>query len=583
MGHPISSQINQTKMISNMLPNDPNRPDYYYLNDVSLKTLSRGYLKEGIPVEDLKEAAIERANQLVDTAEMILNRDLPWLRIGVRRGWLSPASPIWSNFGLQRGLPISCNGSYMDDTMDSILFKNAEIGKMTQLGAGTSLFMGALREFGSSITGGGTSEGPVHFARLIQEQVSVISQSNVRRGNCAVWLPVEHPDIERWLEMRSRKDGVLHPIQHLSFGVTIGDEWMKEMLAEPKGGVKRKIMAAIRTRRRETGFPYILFKDNANNGAPKWFKDLGLEIVASNLCTEIMLPSGPKLSFVCDLSSINLLHWDEYKDTPFIKEAVYFLDAVMSEYIYKTGNIKFLKDARHFSQMYRALGLGVLGWHSLLQSKHLPVDSDETRALNVEIFKHLKEESYTASRELAEWYGEPEGMKGTGMRNLTLNALAPTKSSSIILGQISQSIEPWDANIFENDNAKGVFTQRNVFLEALLDSYGKNNNTTWKSILQAGGSVQHLDFLSEEDKNVYKTFVEIDQKELLRQNAERTPFIDQGTSHNVKLPPEATMKEDVDLIVYAWENGVKSLYYRKGLNKAQEKARADADCVACEA
>lgn len=566
-----------------MLPNDPNRPDYYYLNDVSLKTLSRGYLREGIPAEDLKEEAIKRVNELVDTAEMILDRQLPWLRVGVRRGWLSPASPIWSNFGIGRGLPISCNGSFMEDDMDSILFKNAEIGKMTQKGAGTSLFMGELRPFGSPISGGGTSEGPVHFARLIQEQVSVISQSNVRRGNCAVWLPVEHPDIERWLEMRSRKDGVLHPIQHLSFGVTITDEWMKAMLAEPKGGEKRKIMATIRTRRRETGFPYILFTDNANNGAPEWFKKLGLKIVASNLCTEIMLPSSGSESFVCDLSSVNLIHWNEFKDTPFIREVIYFLDAVMSEYIYKTGNNFFLKDARAFAVRWRALGLGVLGWHSLLQSLDLPIDSDETRRLNIEVFSKIKEESYAASRDLATWYGEPEGMKGTGMRNLTLNALAPTKSSSIILGQASQSIEPWDANVFENDNAKSVFTQRNVFLEAVLETYGKNNNTTWKSILQAGGSVQHLEFLSDHHKNVYKTFVEIDQKELLRQNADRTPHIDQGTSHNVKLAPEATMKEDVDLIVYAWENKVKSLYYRKGLNKAQEKARADADCVACEA
>jgi ribonucleoside-diphosphate reductase alpha chain len=559
------------------------RPDYAYLNEVALKTLSRGYLREGIPADQLKAAAIERINAIVHRAEEILGFTLPMLRKGIKRGWVSPASPIWSNFGAGRGLPISCNGSYMADNMDSILWKVAEIGMMTKEGAGTSVYMGALRAFGSTISGGGKSQGPKHFARLVQEDVTVISQSNVRRGNCAVYLDIRHGDIERWMQIRSTAGGVHDEIQHLSFGVCIDSLWMKEMLAEPKGGEKRLLMAKIRNKRKETGFPYIVFTDNANDARPQVLKDLDLKIFASNLCTEIMLPSSEDESFVCDLSSANLLYWHEWKDTSFIREMIYLLDAVMTEYIEKTAGIRLLADAHRFAVRWRALGLGVLGYHSLFQSLGIPFESEEARNLNIEIHRHIQAESLAASRDLANLLGEPEGMKGTGMRNLTVNAIAPTTSSSIICGQASQSTEPWDANIFENDNAKGVFTQRNVHLEELLETKGKNTTEVWTSILQFGGSVQHLDFLTDREKATFKTFAEIDQAEIIRQAADRQPFIDQGQSLNVKLPSSASMKEDVDLIVLAWQLGLKSLYYRKGTNKAQELARQNASCVACEA
>lgn len=559
------------------------RPDYQHFNDISLKTLSRGYLREGIPNEDLKVEAIKRAEEIVTAAETELGFELPMVRHGMRRGWVSPASPIWSNFGLERGLAISCNGSYMDDNRQSILLKNAEIGEMTGLGAGTSVYMGALRPFGSPISSGGYSEGPTHFARLVQEQVQIISQSNVRRGNCAIWLDIEHADIDRWMEIRSIKENVYHPIQHLSFGVVIGDDWMNEMLSEPKGGVKRKLMAKIRNKRRETGFPYIMFRDNANNAKPQVLKDLGINIYASNLCSEIMLPSGPDESFVCDLSSVNVLHYDEWKGTTFVREMIYFLDAVMSEYIRKTEGNRLMEDARRFAMRWRALGLGVLGWHSFLQSKMIPVESDDARQLNVEIHKYLHDESHTATRDLADRLGEPDGLKGYGVRNLTVNAIAPTTSSSIICGQVSQSIEPWEAVVFENDNAKGVFTNYNPIFVDLLESYGKNNTQVWTSILQRGGRVSHLDFLSDLEKEVFKPWIEIDQMELVRQNNDRSAYIDQGISFNIQLPPEADMKTDIDLIVALWKGGSKSAYYRKGLNQAQETARAEAACVACEA
>jgi ribonucleoside-diphosphate reductase alpha chain len=559
------------------------REDYAWLNQVSLITLSRGYLREGIAPENLKSGAIARINRIVDRAEEILGFELPTLRYGIKRGWVSPASPVWSNFGAGRGLPISCNGSFMDDDMDSILFKNAEIGMMTKEGAGTSVYMGKLRPFGSPISGGGFSEGPVHFARLPQEQVTVVSQGNTRRGNCAAWFDIEHEDADRVMEIRSIAGGVHHPIQHLSFGVVIGDEWMNEMLAEPKGGPKRKLMAKIRNKRRETGFPYIMFRDNANNARPEILKRLGLLIYASNLCTEIFLPSSKDESFVCDLSSVNLLYFHEWVGTNFVREMIYLLDAVMSEYIEKTEGVRLLADANRFAKRWRALGLGTLGYHSLLQSRNIAFESEEARALNIEVHRYICDESHAASRWLAGKLGEPEGLKGTGYRNLTVNAIAPTTSSSIICGQVSQSIEPWDANIFENDNAKGVFTQRNEHLETLLETKGLNTDETWLSILQMGGSVQHLDFLTDHEKAVFKTFHEIDQAEIIQQAADRQPFIDQGQSLNTKLPPEATMKEDVDLIVMAWKLGLKSLYYRKGMNKAQELARQNASCVACEA
>jgi len=558
------------------------RSDYHYLNDIALKTLSRGYLQGDIKRENLKQAAIDRVNYLVSRAEEILGFELPALRVAVRRGWFSPASPVWSNFGTERGLPISCNGSFIDDTVDSILWKVAEIGMMTKEGAGTSAYMGKLRPFGSPISGGGFSQGPKHFARLIQEQVTVISQANVRRGNAAVYLDIDHPDIDRWLKMRSITGGVHDEIQHLSFGVCIPNRWMQEMLAEEKGGEKRKLMARIRNKRRESGYPFIIFTDNANNQAPQALKDKGLRIWASNLCTEIMLPSSPDESFVCDLSSVNLLYYDEWKRTSFVREVIYFLDAVMEEYIQKTADIRLMADAHRFAVRWRALGLGTLGYHSLLQSKMIPFESKEARALNIEVHRYIQEESLAASRHLADIFGEPEGLKGYGMRNLTVNAIAPTTSSSIICGQVSQSIEPWDSNIFENDNAKGVFVQKNVFLEELLESLGKNTTEVWDSIVKAGGSVQHLDFLTDHQKAVFKTFAEIDQKEIIIQAADRQRFIDQAQSINIKLPPEASMKEDVDLIIMAWELGLKSLYYRKGLNKAQETARQNT-CLACEA
>lgn len=566
---------------------------FFWMNTISLATLSRGYLTPGA-IEahggDVKAAAIARVRQMCDKAENVLrNMGMDEAVDGYAdklfdyagRGWISFASPIWSNFAANRGLPISCNGSFMDDTTESILYKTAEIGMMTKHGAGTSVYMGALRPEGSPISGGGTSRGQVHFMRLVQEHTDVISQSNVRRGNCAAYIDIDSPDVDEFLKIRDTGNA----LQHISIGLCVSDAWMEAMLAEQKGGEKRRLMARIINKRRATGFPYLVFTDTANEARHPRLKELGERIHASNLCTEIFQPSSPKESFVCDLSSLNLVHFDDWKNTDLVETMVFFLDAVMQEYIDKLDGDLFMRDALRAAKRWRSLGLGTLGYHSALQRKRVAFESDEARKLNDEMHGDITYQSIAASRKMARLIGEAEGMKGTGQRNLVLNAIAPTTSSSIILGQVSQSIEPWEANIFENDNAKGVFTQRNPELEALLEEKGVNTPETWTEILKAGGSVQGLDVLTDEEKTIFKCFGEIDQSEIIKQAAVRQIYIDQGQSLNLKVAPETSMKENVDLIVLAWKSGLKSLYYMKSTNKAQELARKNriAECQSCEA
>lgn len=562
------------------------REDYDYINIESQRILAKGYI-DPKSTKPVKEAAIDRVNYLIDRAEEILDRKLPTMRKGVRRGWISPSSPVWSNFGTDRGLPISCNGSYMEDTVDSIVYKVAEIGMMTKEGAGTSVYMGAIRPAGTPISGGGKALGPVHFARLVQEQVSVISQSNVRRGNAAPYIDIDHGDIDEWLRMRSIVDGVKHEIQHLSFGIVITDRWMEEMLSEAKGGPKRKLLVKIINKRLATGYPYIVFKDNANRVRHDRLKELGLEILASNLCTEIMLPSSKDESFVCNLSSLNLLHFQEWKDTDLVAELVYFLDAVMSEYIEKCRQEgrRLLADALRFAERWRAIGIGTLGYHSYLQWNLIPFRSQEARDFNIEAHKLIAEKALAASRRMAIEYGEPEGMKGTGQRHLTLCAIAPTRSSSLILGQVSKGIEPWEATIFEDDNAKTTFVVKNKAFEALMQVKGIDIEPVWNMILANGGSVQNLPahILDDHEKAVFESFLEIGNDEIIHQNNDRTPFVDQGISLNLKNDPSDKLADHVRYIVDAWRGGSKSLYYMEVLSEAQRALLAQSQCAACEA
>ena len=544
---------------------------YKWLNKDSRDFLKRGYLQTG-------ESAEQRGHDIALAAEKLLKIKgfSDKFEEYLSKGFYSLSSPIWANFGRDRGLPISCNGVFIEDRMDAILEKQAEVGMQTKHGAGTSAYFGDLRSRGAEISAGGTSSGPVHFMELFDKVSSVVSQSNVRRGSFAAYLPVEHPDINEFLRIR----GEGNPIQEMSFGVCVTDKWMRSMIEGDRK--KRSIWASIIRKRFETGYPYLFFTDTANKAAPKAYKDKKLKISASNLCSEIFLNSSQEESFVCCLSSLNLLKWDEIAETDAVETLVYFLDAVMEEYIKKTENISFMKASHDFAKRQRALGLGVLGWHSFLQSKFIPFESMEAKFINTEIHAKIRERCDYATKELAVLLGEPEHLKGYGRRNMTTMAIAPTTSSSFILGQVSPSIEPLNSNYFTKDLAKGKFTYKNPYLEKLLEDKKKNTQITWKSILRKGGSVQHLDFLSDQEKSVFKTFGEITQKEIVIQASQRQKHIDQGQSLNLMVSPKCPPKQVSELLIFGWEQGVKSFYYQRSANPSQELARSILNCSSCE-
>ena len=545
---------------------------YNWLNEDSRKFLRRGYI-EG------DKTAEERILEIAKAAEYDLGITgfAEKFEEYMSYGWYSLSSPIWANYGLERGLPISCFGSYIDDTMEAILTKQAEVGMMTKMGGGTSGYFGDLRSRGADINSGGKSNGPVHFMELFESVTSVVSQSNVRRGSFAAYMPIEHKDILEFLQIRD--DG--NAIQQLSIGVTISDKWMKSMIGGDKS--KRKVWSKVIQKRFESGYPYLFFSDTMNDNAPDVYKDKDMRIHASNLCSEIALTSSNDESFVCNLSSMNLLHYDDWKGTDAVEVLTYFLDAVQSEFIRKTENVLYMQSARNFAERQRALGIGVLGWHSYLQSKMIAFESFESKQLNAEIFSYIKAQSHEASKHLAELFGEPELLKGYGRRNVTTMAVAPTTSSSFILGQVSPSVEPLNSNYFVKDLAKGKFTYKNPYLEKLLKKHNKNDRDTWKSILTSGGSVQTLDFLSDDEKDVFKTFGEISQKEVIIQAAIRQKSIDQAQSINLMVHPKTSLKEMNSLLIFAWEQGVKTLYYHRGTNPSQELSRNLLNCASCEA
>jgi ribonucleoside-diphosphate reductase alpha chain len=546
---------------------------YYWLNKDSRKFLERGYLLEG-------ETPEQRIRDIAEAAEKYLKIKgfADKFEDYVRRGFFSLSSPIWSNFGRARGLPISCFGSYISDTMESILHKVAEVGIMTKHGGGTSAYFGDVRGRGAAIACGGASTGSVHFMELYNKLMNVVSQGNVRRGSFAAYLPIDHKDIEEFLEIRSEG----HDIQEMSFAVTVSDEWMKEMVGGDKA--KRKIWSKVVQKRFESGYPYIMFSDTVNNNAPQIYKDKGMRINNSNLCSEICLSNDDKESFVCDLSSLNLAKWDEIKDTDAVQTLVCFLDAVMSEFIDKTEGMQFMEAPRRFAVNQRALGVGVLGWHSLLQSKLIAFESFDAKMLNAEIWKTIRERADKATEELADLFGKAPIYEGSeyNRRNTTTLAVAPTTSSSFILGQVSPSIEPENSSYYIKDLAKGKFTYKNPYLKELLKSKDKDDEVTWKSILSSGGSVQHLSCLNEDEKNVFKTFGEISQKEIVIQAAQRQKYIDQSQSLNLMIPHDAKPREVNELLIFGWEQGIKTFYYQRSSNPSQKLARSINACKSCE-
>ena len=566
-----------------------NRQPFDWINEESITFLRRGYLSAG-------EEPLERIKTIAKHEEKLLGIDgfAEKFYEYMGKGWCSLSSPVWANFGKKRGLPVSCFGSNVGDNIESILYTQAEVGEMSKMGGGTSGYFGNIRGRGAEITDNGHAPGAVHFMNLFQSVVDNISQGSTRRGRFSPYLPVEHPDIMEFLEIGTEG----FPIQDLTHAVTVTDEFMEKMIAGDKA--KRAIWAKVIQRRGEIGYPYIMFTDTMNNKSPEVYQDKGMKIYNSNLCSEIALHNSEEESFVCVLSSMNLLHYDEWKDTDAVEMMVYFLDAVVSEFLTKIEDIRdngtiegkraffYLEKAYNFAKRQRALGLGVLGWHSLLQSKNLPFDSRETARLNVEVFKLIKDKSYKASSELAEMFGEPEHLVGYGRRNVTLNAIAPTTSSAFILGQVSQSIEPIWSNCYVKDVAKLKVTIKNPVLKKLLAELGKDTKTTWESIKKHDGSVQHLEFLTKEQKQVFRTFAEVNQSSIVNQAAVRQDYIDQAQSLNLMISPDMPTKDVNKLLVDAWQLGVKTLYYQHSMNSAQAFARKklnlnDLHCVACEA
>lgn len=574
----------------------------YWLNENSRKFLSKGYLVGDTTAE-------ERIREIAEIAERHLNKPgfANKFYDYMSRGFYSLASPVWSNYGQTRGLPISCFGSYVGDDMSRILYTHAEVGMMTKYGGGTSLYFGGLRPRGAVIKDNGHSSGSVHFMELFDNLISIVSQGSVRRGHVAPYLPVEHGDIEEFLNIG--KEG--HPIQDSTYAVTVGDDWLKAMVDGDQD--KRKIWAKIIQRRTEIGYPYILFSDTVNNNTVDVYKDKKMKIHGSNLCSEICLPSDDDISFVCCLSSINLRHYNEWKDTDAVETLTLFLDTVITDFAERLESMRdsedpqkqsaflFMKRAYKFATEHRALGLGVLGWHTFLQESNIAMESPEASALNEEIFSLIKDRAYKASEQMAKDYGEPEILKGYGRRNTTLLAVAPTTSSAFILGQVSQSIEPLMSNCFVKDVDKMKVTIKNPTLEALLEEKGYNSTEVWGNIRDNDGSVQHLDFLTAHEKQVFRTFSEIDQKVIIEQAGTRQKYIDQAQSLNIMIDPSVSAKDLNSLYLYAWEKGIKTLYYQHSMNAAQQFGRKklqeaveankpkviilnqDTNCASCEA
>ena len=543
----------------------------WWFNEESEQMLNRGYLLNG----ETLEGAIDRITSAA--ARRLYKPELKdAFKEMIVKGWISFSSPIWANMGTQRGLPISCFNVHIPDSVEGITHKMGEVIMQTKIGGGTSGYFGELRHRGTAVTDNGKSSGSVSFMKLFDTAMDVVSQGGVRRGAFAAYLDIDHGDIEEFLQIRD----IGNPIQNLFTGVCVPDYWMQDMIDGDAD--KRRVWAKVLESRQQKGMPYILFTDNVNRNKPQVYKDKGLTINASNLCSEIMLPSTADESFICCLSSMNLELYDEWKDTNAVKLAIYFLDAVLSEFIEKTEGNYYLSAARNFAIRHRALGLRVLGYHSYLQRNMIPFESMEAKMFNAKVFKQIQEQSLAASKELANIYGEPELLKGYGVRNATTMAIAPTTSSSAILGQTSPGIEPFASNYYKAGLAKGNFIRKNKYLAKLLEEKGLDTEDVWRDIMLNHGSVQHMHQLTQEEKDVFKTFKEISPLEIVTQAAQRQQYIDQAQSLNLNIPSSMPIKDVNKVIIDAWKMGVKTLYYQRSQSVSKELVINFMNCSSCE-
>ena len=509
------------------------------------------------------ERVANQAAKLLDYSELSADIfEMLW------RGFLGLATPVASNFGTSRGLPISCYSNHVSDSVPSIYSHLKESAALSQHGGGVGTYFGDIRPAGAPISSGGKSTGIVPWMRQFDQCASVVSQGGVRRGSFALYLPIDHPDLLEVLRTKDHSQGDPRDFIDSNIAVTVTDEWAESLLAGDLE--KKKIFGEVLKMRLVSGSPYIIFIDNANRANPECYTQRGLSVKLSNLCSEIFLHTDENHTFVCVLSSLNLARWEEWKDwkgpstgksAPEL--AVYLLDAVVEEFCHKAERITSMGRAVRFARKSRALGLGTMGLHALYQSKTLPFSSDRARELNYEAHKFIKEKALKASRDMAVTYGEPEWCQGTGLRHTHLMAIAPTKSNSVICGAGSEGIEPIDANYYVAKQAKGTFVRKNKYLVEHLIKIEQNTDKTWESILEFRGSVQHLPFLDDKAKNVFKTAREIDQFEIIRQASTRQEFVCQGQSINLFVDPEATPEYLFRLHLSAWKGGLKSLYYLK--------------------
>lgn len=541
-------------------------------------TLSNGYLLENeTPTQMYSRVAKSAAKQLKKPE--LENKFYDY----IYKGWLCLSTPIASNSGSDRALPISCYSISVPDSILGIFKSSLEIAQMTKHGGGVGFCLSNVRGRGARIRDNGTGEGIVPWVRLLQETFISVSQGSVRRGAGAGYVNIDHLDIEEFIQIRRPTGDANRRCQNIHHGITITDKFMNQV---KEGDEKARILwKEILKTRFETGEPYLMFIDSVNHANPECYKKNGLSVETSNICSEITLHTDELHSFVCCLSSLNLAKYDEWKNTDLVETSIWFLDGVMSEFIEKASKLEGFERAVRFATKSRALGLGVLGWHSYLQQNMIPFDSFKANSLNSNIFKNMREKAEKATRDLAKEYGEPEWCKGFNRRNTHLLAVAPTVSNSTISGNMSPSIEPFAANAYTKKSAKGTFLQKNVNLKRLLEEKGQDNEKVWKYIVVNEGSVQELSFLSPEEKAVFLTAREMNQMALIRQAAARQKYIDQSQSLNLFFPSNVEPSYFHKVHIAAWESGIKTLYYcRTGsVLKGDVATRFyDEDCKACE-
>jgi ribonucleoside-diphosphate reductase alpha chain len=545
--------------------------------EVYKKTISGGYLFGSESPKDAYDRVCKTVASRLDRPEL---KDVFFKYIW--NGWLCLASPVLSNTGTDRGLPISCFGIDVADSIIDIGQKNLEMMLLAKHGGGVGIGINQIRPAGANIKGNGTSDGVVPFCKIYDSTILATNQGSVRRGAASVNINIEHPDFDDWVEIREPKGDVNRQSLNLHQCAVIGDKFMRRL--ESGDSEARAKWGKLLQKRKATGEPYILFKGNTNKNNPQAYKQNALKVHMTNICSEITLHTDENHSFICCLSSLNLAKYDEWKNTNIIYDSIWFLDGVLEEFIQKSKYRKGFENSVRSAEKGRALGLGVLGWHTYLQERSLPFEGLLSQYETRKIFSQIKIESERASMALADVYGEPLWCVGTGMRNTHLRAVAPTVSNSKLSGNVSPGIEPWAANIFTEQSAKGTFIRKNPTLEIILEKEKLNTKEVWDKILADGGSVQDLKELDADTKEVFKTFKELNQLELVRQAGIRQQYIDQSVSLNLAFPSEATPKWINKVHMDAWRKGVKTLYYMRteSVLRGDIANSAMDDCVACD-